>query len=130
MTAAITPERVLRAIDRKYPWYRILKIENGTALYVGTNMTYEKFNKVMIDEKITFNERTIKYHWKKLIEYGFFEVFRDENDYFTKVRSVPDAIAKEIRIKMTIWIPAVDRMKSRWQYGEVKAESIQNSGAP
>ena len=104
MTAAITPERVLRAIDRHHPWYGRGHDTEDPERIVPIQITYNKFHQVMEDEKITFVERTIKEHWTKLKKMGFYEEV-DEN----RARSVPEKIAKALRVKMTYWKPASSR---------------------
>lgn len=112
MTRAITPNTVLKAIDRRHPWYGTRKTDDGIFYHTGIQINYQKFYNIMRDEKITFNERTIKHHWKQLFTDGYYEEFYDEDRGVTLVTSVPDAIAKELRVKMTYWMPMADRMRS------------------
>jgi len=110
MTRAITPKTVLRAIDRKVPWY----YTDINGKIKGTTMPFKKYCKIMIDEKVSYNERTIRYHWNKLKEYGFCIEIYDEEEGTLIAEFVPSLIAKELGIVLTNWVPPSMRFKSRW----------------
>ena len=126
MTAAITPKRVLSALEGYCPWYKREVLEDGSFRFDGIKIPYKRFREAMEKNGISYNQRTIKYHWNELKSRGF--LIKSEQDPEIKKHywndpeildcalSVPDAIAEYLNVKMTNWIPSRERAKGLGRY--------------
>ena len=104
MTQAITPDRVLRAIDRTEAWYVAEIEEDGSTKIIGLQIPFKVFRRILEDNKITFNERTIMKQWEYLKDRGFYVPSGKD-----MMRSNPEMISKYLGIELTKWVPLKKR---------------------
>ena len=117
MTRAITPERILKMIDSRQAWYMTVGDEESPT-YRGMILHYIDFKRMMEESNISYNERTIKFWWKEIEYRGLYEHMSYYNtgheDLILGPKtmvSIPEAIAKVLKIKLTLWMPLKHRAK-------------------